>query len=171
MRMSVALLRDVEAEIKAKEKAETPTVKTKEQTEKEDAIRAKHGTTNKDGRIKTLPFISVWRRKFRPLPEAKAVDLFAEVVGDAFILLVAASIILYESHRQSQKPDSNAEQIKELSQRFDELEKRERDLEEAEKQYHSRVLTLEQALRDFKDPKTKQPLLPPAPTPSTPVSA
>ncbi|RYP24724.1 hypothetical protein DL765_000270 [Monosporascus sp. GIB2] len=172
MRMSVALLRDVEAEIKAKEKAETPTVKTKEQTEKEDAIRAKHGATNKDGRIKkTLPFISIWRRKFRPLPEAKAVDLFAEVVGDAFILLVAASIILYESHRQSQKPDSNAEQIKELSQRFDELEKRERDLEEAEKQYHSRVQTLEQALRGFKDPKTKQPLLPPAPTPSTPASA
>ncbi|RYP49643.1 hypothetical protein DL768_004685 [Monosporascus sp. mg162] len=172
MRLSVALLRDVEAEIKAKEKADTPTVKTKEQTEKEDAVRAKHGATNKDGRIKkTLPFISVWRRKFRPLPEAKAVDLFAEVVGDAFILLVAASIILYESHRQSQKPDSNAEQIKELSQRFDELEKRERDLEEAETQYLSRVLTLEQALRGFKDPKTNQPLLPPAPTPSTPASA
>jgi hypothetical protein len=32
---------------------------------------------------------SVWRRKFRPLPEAKAVDLFADVIGDSFILLVA----------------------------------------------------------------------------------
>ena len=33
MRLSVALLRNVEAEMKAKEKAEAPTVKTKEQTD------------------------------------------------------------------------------------------------------------------------------------------
>lgn len=172
MRLSVALLRNVDAEIKAKEKAETPTVKTKEQTEKEEAIRAKHGERSQEARIrKPTSFISIWRRKFRPLPEAKAVDLFADVVGDGFILFVAAALILYESHRSSQKPDSNSEKLKELSQRFDDLEKRETDLEEAEKRYQSRVLMLEEALRGFKDPKTKQPLLPPAPTSSPPASA
>ncbi len=172
MRLSVALLRNVDAEIKAKERAETATVRTKEQTEKEEAIRAKHGGTSQESRAgKTLPFMSVWKRKFRPLPEAKAVDLFAEVVGDAFILLVAAAIILYESHRSSQKPDSNAEKLEELSQRFDELEKREKDIEEAERHYQSRVLVLEEALRGFKDPKTKQPLLPPTPTSSPQAAA
>ena len=167
MRLSVATLRNVSAEIKAKELAEAPTVKTKEQIEKEEARRAKHGDTSKDALAKKkMPFISVWKRKFRPLPENKAVELFADVVGDAFILLVAAVIIVYEGYRSSIKPDTNAEMIKELSERFDGLEKREKELEEAEKRYQSRVLVLEEALRNFKDPKTKQPLLPPAPTPS-----
>ena len=167
MRLSVATLRNVSAEIKAKELAEAPTVKTKEQVEKEEARRAKYGERSKDALAKKkMPFISVWKRKFRPLPEAKAVELFADVVGDAFILLVAAVIIVYEGYRSSIKPDTNAEKIKELSERFDDLEKRERELEEAEKRYQSRVLVLEEALRNFKDPKTKQPLLPPEPTPS-----
>lgn len=92
MRTSVALLRNVDAETKAKEKAEAPTVKTKEEIEKEDEIRAKHGATNHEIRAKkTFPITSIWRRKFRPLPEAKAVDLFADVIGDAFILFVATA--------------------------------------------------------------------------------
>ncbi|KAI1107517.1 optic atrophy 3-like protein [Jackrogersella minutella] len=165
MRLSVAILRDVEAEIRAKEKAEAPTVKTKEQIEKEEEFRAKHGTTNRETRArKTLPIISVWKRKFRPLPEAKAVDLFADVIGDGFILLVGTVLILYEYHRSSQKQDPNVEKIKDLDARFDELEKREKELEEAEKRQQSRVLMLEEALRGFKDPKTQKPLLPPAPT-------
>ncbi|KAI0890044.1 optic atrophy 3-like protein [Annulohypoxylon maeteangense] len=167
MRLSVALLRDVEAEIRAKEKAEAPTVKTKGQIEKEEEIRAKHGTTNQETRArKTLPIISVWRRKFRPLPEAKAVDLFADVVGDGFILLVGTVLILYEYHRSSQKPDTNLEKIKELNTLFEELDRREKALEEAEKRQQSRVLILEEALRGLKDPKTQRPLLPPTPTAS-----
>ncbi|KAI2468082.1 optic atrophy 3-like protein [Annulohypoxylon bovei var. microspora] len=170
MRLSVALLRDLEAEIRAKEKAEAPTVKTKEQIAKEEEIRAKHGTTSQESRAKkTLPLISVWRRKFRPLPEAKAVDLFADVVGDGFILLVGTVLILYEYHRSSQKPDANLERFKELDARFEELDKREKELEEAEKRQRSRVLILEEALRGFKDPKTQRPLLPPAPTTSPPT--
>ncbi|KAI1415941.1 optic atrophy 3 protein-domain-containing protein [Hypoxylon sp. FL1857] len=170
MRLSVALLRNVEAEMRAKEKAEAPTVKTKEQVEKEEEIRAKHGTTNQESRAKkTIPIISVWKRKFRPLPEAKAVDLFADVVGDGFILLVGAVLILYEYHRSSRKPDHNLEKIKELNARFDELERREKELEEEEKRQQSRVLMLEEALRGFKDPKTQRPLLPPVPTASPPA--
>lgn len=167
MRLSVASLRNVEAEIRAKEKAEAPTVKTKEQIEKEEEIRAKHGTTNQGTRTqKSLPIMSVWKRKFRPLPEAKAVDLFADVVGDAFILFVATILILYEYHRSSQKPDPNQEKLKELNARFDELDRREKELEEAERRQQNRVLILEEALRGFKDPKTHKPLLPPAPTAS-----
>ncbi|KAI0841998.1 optic atrophy 3-like protein [Hypoxylon sp. FL0890] len=170
MRLSVALLRNVEAEMRAKEKAEAPTVKTKEQIEKEEEIRAKYGTTSHESRAKkTIPIISIWRRKFRPLPEAKAVDLFADVVGDAFILLVGAALILYEYHRSSRKPDYNLEKIKELNARFEELEKREKELEEIEKRQQSRVLMLEEALRGFKDPKTQRPLLPPAPATSPPA--
>ncbi|KAI0409464.1 hypothetical protein F4802DRAFT_593112 [Xylaria palmicola] len=166
MRMSVALLRNVEAEIKAKEKADAPTVKTKEEVEKEHEIRAKHGTTNHENRTKrTFPITSIWRRKFRPLPEAKAVDLFADVVGDAFILLVAAALVLFEYHRSAQKPDANLEKIAKLTERFEELERREKDLEEAEKQHRDRTALLEDTLRRLNDPKTKKPLLPPAPTP------
>ncbi|KAI5927775.1 optic atrophy 3-like protein [Camillea tinctor] len=167
MRLSVAVLRDVEEEAKAKEKAEAPTVKTKEQVEKENSIRAKYGTTNKEARARrTLPIISVWKRKFRPLPEGKAVDLFADVIGDAFILLVAAALILWETHPWSPSTDANFERIKELRTRFEELERREKELEEAEKHQQSRVLVLEEVLRGLKDPKTKQPLLPPADSPT-----
>ncbi|KAI5866917.1 optic atrophy 3-like protein [Durotheca rogersii] len=165
MRLSVALLRDVEAEIRAKEKAEAPTVKTKEQTERDNEMRAKHGAKHHDHSAVGAPARSVWRRKFRPLPEAKAVDLFADVVGDAFILLVAAVLILYEYHRSSQKPDANLEKINELNARFEELDKREKELEEAEKRQQSRVLLIEEALRRVKDPKTHKSLLPSEPTP------
>ncbi|KAI1500107.1 optic atrophy 3-like protein [Biscogniauxia marginata] len=171
MRLSVALIRNVEAEMKAREKAEAPTVKTKEQIEKEESIRAKLGTTNREIRARKIPpIISVWKRKFRPLPEAKAVDLFADVIGDIFILVVATVLILYEYHRSSQKPDPVLERINELQERFEELERRWKELEEAEKRQQSRVLVLEDVLRGYKDPKTKQSLLPPPATP-TPVTS
>ena len=160
MRMSVAVLRDSEAELRAKEQAAAPTVKTKEQTEREEQLRAKYGTTAKDSYVsKEIPQ-SVWKRKFRPLPEAKAVDLFADVIGDAFILLVACSLIIYEYIRSSQKPDHNAERLDELSERLEEMKKREEQLEAAEKAQLARLQMIEDALRAFKDPKTKQPLLP-----------
>ncbi|KAJ2989704.1 hypothetical protein NUW58_g3338 [Xylaria curta] len=171
MRMSVALLRNVDAEIKAKEKAEAPTVKTKEEIDKENEIRAKHGATNREFRAKkSFPITNIWRRKFRPLPEAKAVDLFADVIGDAFILFVATALILFEYHRSGQKPDANLEKIENLTERFEELERRERELEVAEKQHEERTALLEDLLRRLNDPKTKKPLLPPAATPGPVVS-
>lgn len=172
MRLSVATMRNVEAEMKAKEKAEAPTVKTKEEVEKEDEIRAKHGATNHEARAKkTFPITSIWRRKFRPLPEAKAVDLFADVVGDGFILFVAVALVLFEYQRSSQKPDTNSEKITSLTQRFEELEKREKELEEAEKRHQHRTAVLEDVLRLLNDTKTKKPLLPPAATPTPVVSS
>ncbi|GAB1310405.1 Optic atrophy 3 protein-domain-containing protein [Madurella fahalii] len=166
MRLSVALLRNVDAEQRAKEKAETPTVKTAEQVKREDDVKAKYGTTAKESHpIKEAPR-SVWKRKFRPLPEAKAVDLFADVIGDAFILAVAGGLITYEYWKASQKPDKNKEMIHDLERRMEELDRREAALEEEERRQRERVELIEEALRAFKDPKTKRPLLAtPAPTP------
>lgn len=157
MRMSVAVLRNTDAGQRAKEKAETPTVKTEEQTKKEEELKAKYGTTAKDV-IKKVP-VSVWRRKFRPLPEDKAVDLFADVIGDAFILAVAGGLITYEYWRSSQKPDKNKEMIEDLHKRIDDLRIREEELETKERAQLERLQLIEDALRAFKDPKTKQPLL------------
>ncbi|KAI1847329.1 hypothetical protein JX266_006554 [Neoarthrinium moseri] len=164
MRLSVTLLRDPEAEQRAREKAEAPTVKTEEQIRKDEEFKAKHGMTVAEARRKRpYTILNVWKRRFRPLPEAKAVDLFADVIGDAFILTVATALIIYEWYRSSSKPDHNAEKIKELNEKLEALEK---EREDERMRQESRVLAMEQALRAFKDPKTKQPLLPPAPTPA-----
>ncbi|RGP76638.1 opa3 domain [Fusarium sporotrichioides] len=155
MRMSVALLRDPEAERRAKEKAAAPTVKTEEQQKRDDQLKQKPEVI-KSG----LTFQNIWRRKFRSLPENKAVDLFADVIGDAFILSVAVALIVYETWRTSKKPDINKMRIEELDQKLEDLRKREEELEEAEKRQKERYESLEKALRELKDPKTKQPLLP-----------
>lgn len=164
MRLSVASLRNIGAEIKAKELAETPTVKTKEQTEKEEKTKAAAAAAP------ASRFTSVWKRKFRPLPEAKAVDLFADVIGDAFILLIASVLVIYEYHRAGQKPDANLERIQELDGQVEELRRREEELERRERMQASRILALEEALRNYKDPKTKLPLLP-SPAPPEPAVA
>lgn len=149
MRTSVALLRDPEAERRAKEKAEAPTVLTEEQMRKEEA-KEKSTTTPKP---KRRTMAGVWSRKFRPLPENKAVDLFADVIGDTFILTVATALILYEYWRAQQKPDSNKEKLAELTHKFEELQQR-------EEQHIQRYQSLEDALRKLHDPKTKKPLVP-----------
>jgi len=163
MRLNVALLRNPDAIKEAKERAAAPTVKTEEQIRKEQELRAKYGTTAKESHPTQILPQSVWRRRFRSLPENKAVDLFADVIGDSFILLVASSLLLYEYWRTSQKPDVNAERIKELNRKLEELEARERELHEAELRQQERVQLIEDALRAYRDPKTKLPLFP-APT-------
>jgi optic atrophy 3 protein len=159
MRLNVALLRNVDAELKAKDKAEAPTVKTKEEVEKEEAAKAKQAAASKEAQPQQDSRKSVWKRRFRPLPEAKAVDLFADVVGDAFVLGVGVALVLYEYYRQSQKPDANAEKIKALDEKLEELKQREAELEEAEERQRSRLKLIEDALQRARDPKTKLPLL------------
>lgn len=158
MRMSVASLRNVEAELKAKDRAEAPTVKTKEQIEKEE--KEKKEAPAKKKRRNMKEWTSVWKRQFRPLPEAKAVTLFADVVGDAFILSVATGLLLFEFWRSSQKPDANLERIRELDARLEEMSVREEEAERREEEQRRRVGVLEEALRGLKDPKSKKPLLP-----------
>lgn len=163
MKLSVALLRDPEAERRAKERAEAPTVKTEEQYKREEAFKDKakpdKSSSSSSARNK-FPFQNVWRRKFRPLPEAKAVDLFADVIGDGFILGVAGGLIIYEYWKASQKPDINKERIDDLNRRFEELRLREDELANAEEKQRQRFESLEEALRALQDPKTKRPLLP-----------
>lgn len=102
---------------------------------------------------------SVWKRKFRPLSENKAVDLFADVIGDSFILLIASGLILYESIRSRAKPDANSEKIALLNEKLEELDIREKQLEEAEKKQESRVEILEKALEELRKPASKKKLL------------
>ncbi|KAH6689124.1 optic atrophy 3-like protein [Plectosphaerella plurivora] len=183
MRTNVALLRNPIAEIKAKEKAETATVQTKEEFEKEQEKKKKSSTSKehempngdsskgsgtRPSHFRIFTSQGVWKRKFRPLPEAKAVDLFADVVGDAFILGVAGGLITYESWKALQKPDKNLERIKELDERFDDLERRELALEKEEAELLRKVTILEDAIRVLSDPKTKKPLLPPREPPLDP---
>lgn len=163
MRANVALLRDVDAERRAKERAEAPTVKTEEQIKREEAAKEKPQPAAKTkpriGR-NGLTFQNVWRRKFRPLPEAKAVDLFADVVGDAFILTVAGGLIVYEYWKALQKPDVNKERIDELNRQLTELKTKEEELVGKEERQRLRFEALEEELRALRDPKTKRPLLP-----------
>lgn len=143
--MQVTLLKDKVAERRAKEKAEAPTVKTEEQMRAEEKAAAKEKATQQPEAQK-----SVWTRRFRPLPEAKAVDLFADVIGDAFILTVACALLIYEYTRSSGKPDTNAENIKRLDLKLKELEERENALEAEKREQQSRVETMEQAIEEMR---------------------
>lgn len=151
MKLSVAILRDPEAERRAKEQAEAPTVKTQEQHKHDEAIKAKYGPDEVRRRKLPFAFQNVWRRKFRPLPEAKAVDLFADVIGDAFILGVAGGLIIYEYWKASKKPDLNKERIEELTLRLEEMQKREEELSKAEEGHRQRLEALEETLRIMKE--------------------
>jgi DNA repair exonuclease SbcCD ATPase subunit len=153
MRMAVALLRDKTAEKLAKERAEAPTVKTEEQTRADEEAKAKNAAKQKAAKAEASK--SIWRRKFRPLPENKAVDLFADVIGDSFILLVAGGLILYEYVRAKGKPDVNAEKIAELDEKLKELERWETEREESEKQQRARVETLEQVIEEMRKASEK----------------
>ncbi|KAL3424811.1 OPA3 family protein [Phlyctema vagabunda] len=148
MRMAVTLLRDSAAEKRAKEKAEAPTVKTEEQMKAEEAAKEKNAARRAKEKAEAAK--SIWKRKFRALPEEKAVDLFADVIGDSFILLVAIMLITYEYIRTKGKPDANALKIEEINEKLKELDLREKDLEETEKTQRNRVETLEQAIEEMK---------------------
>ncbi len=150
MRMAVTLLRDEAAEKRFKEKAEAPTVKTEEQMRHEEAVKQKQKQADREKEGQKEAPKSVWKRKFRALPENKAVDLFADVVGDTFILVVAGSLILYEYIRAKGKPDVNAERLAELKQKMEELDRREKELEESEEKQKARVETLEEVVEEMR---------------------
>lgn len=157
MRMQVTLLRDIAAEKRAKERAEAPTVKTEEQMKADEAAKEKNAARDKEAKREASK--SVWKRKFRPLPETKAVDLFADVIGDSFILVVAAGLILYEYLRSKGKPDMHAEKIAEMDKKLEQLEQRELELEEIEKKQRTQVETLQEALEEMKKATTKKRVL------------
>ncbi|KAL5611586.1 hypothetical protein BROUX41_000830 [Berkeleyomyces rouxiae] len=167
MRLNVALLRNNTPAKIARDKATAPTVKTKEQVEREAAFGKPGGgpapastsgssSSSSSGSGGGLaahvspaakePPTSVWRRKFKPLPEAKAVDLFADVIGDSFILSVAMALLLYEFWRSSSKPDANTVRHEELSRQLTEMKEREQQLAEQSEAHTRRIQVLEDAL-------------------------
>ena len=149
----MTLLRDKAAEKRAREKADAPTVKTEEQMKLDEAARAKEKAA-----LKEAPK-SIWKRKFRPLQEGKAVDLFADVIGDSFILLVAAALIFYELWRNQSKVDPHQEKIAELEVKLSDLEKKDQEREEVERNQRQRVETLEQAIEEMKKASLKKKFL------------
>jgi hypothetical protein len=150
LRLTTTLLRDPAKEKLRKEKAEAPTVKTEKQVQAEEAAKAKGEDPATAHKVHPL------RRKFRPLSEEKAVDLFADVIGDAFILSIAVGLLLWEYVKQSQKPDTNALKISELKEELKEKEKHIAELEEAEKRTEQRLSILELALDNMKFPKGQE---------------
>ena len=151
--MQVTLLRDKAAEKRAREKAEAPTVKTEEQMKHDEAAKAKEKAGLKE------PPKSIWKRKFRPLHEGKAVDLFADVIGDSFILFVAAALIMYELLRNQNKVDPHEEKIATLEEKILALEKWEQERESIEKSHQQRVETLEQAMEEMRKASLKKKFL------------
>lgn len=146
MRMAVTLLKNTAVEKRAKEKGEFPSLRPEEQSN-QGVLSDTSVVKEKNITQEASP--SVWKRKFRSLPEAKAVDLFADVLGDTFVLLVAGSLIFYEYIRSKGKPDVNAEKISELYTKLEELHKRESDLERASLEAQNRFITLEQSLKNL----------------------
>lgn len=146
----MASIRDLAAEKKARELKEAPTVKTEAQVKAEEAAKAKVKDPSKETPKPT-------KRKFRPLPEEKAVDLFADFAAEAFILGVASALLLWEFYRQ--KPDTKAADIAELKEREEEQEKRIKELEEevvsVNKQSEERLVILEQALEKLRENQAK----------------
>ncbi|KAG9247518.1 optic atrophy 3-like protein [Calycina marina] len=145
MRMQVTLLRDKAAEKRAREKTEAPTVKTEEQMKQDEATKVREKADVKDPSAK-----SIWKRKFRPLQEGKAVDLFADVIGDSFILFVAAALIMYELLKTQGKVDPNIEKMATLEEKIAALVKMDQERENVEKNQRQRVETLEQAVEEMR---------------------
>ena len=151
--MQVTLLRDKAAEKRAREKAEAPTVKTEEQMRQDEAAKVKEKAA-----LKEAPK-SIWKRKFRPLQEGKAVDLFADVIGDSFILFVAAALIMYELLRTQNKVDPHQEKIATLEEKILALEKWDQEREALEQKQQQRVETLEQAMEKMRKASLKKKFL------------
>ncbi|RKF57369.1 putative opa3-like protein [Golovinomyces cichoracearum] len=141
MRMAVTLLKNSTAEKRLKENSEELSSLKPPNDGGHGNLSNTRNVSNEKSLPKEVP-PSVWKRKFRPLPEAKAVELFANVVGDSFVLLVAGSLVFYEYLRTKGKPDISTE----LKHKLDELEQRESDLEKVNKQTLEKVEALEVAI-------------------------
>lgn len=157
LRLAVASIRDIAAEKRAKDKKEAPTVKTKAQVEAEEAAKEKAKVLKDTSSSQEPPKPA--KRKFRPLPEDKAVDLFADFAAEAFILGVASVLLLWEFYRQ--KPDTKATELVELKEREEKQEKRILELQEevvtVSRQNEERLAILEQALENLKESKQNKP--------------
>lgn len=102
------------AEAAAKKKlAETPTVKTEAQQKAEDAAAEEEKGSDKPK--------AVYKPKIRPLSEARAIELGANFISEAFVFMVALGCIMAE-RVYSNKKESTRRDV--LAERLDVLEAR-----------------------------------------------
>lgn len=90
------------------------------------------------------------------MQEAKAVDLFADVIGDSFILGVAIALILYEYLRSKGKVDPNIEKISNMEEKVKQLLEKDQEREEEKNRQQQRVETLEQAMEEMRRATAKK---------------
>lgn len=84
----------------------------------------------------------------RPLKEEKAIEVGAEIIGEAFIYSVAASFIMYEYWRSSRKEATlEAEQDREIDVLQDKL----RNMEQIITEIESRILRLEKSKNNMEN--------------------
>ncbi|KAI9876402.1 MAG: hypothetical protein M1830_006600 [Pleopsidium flavum] len=155
MRLRLGLLRDTAAiekqvakeaaEAKAKKlKLEAPTVKTEAQTKADEAAKEK-GKTTAESKAATAP-----KARIRPLSEAKAIDSGANFISEAFLFVVGASVILFESWRSRRK---------ETTRRLDVAEKL-GELEQSETSARRALLELEKEVLRLRAKDEKEPTSP-----------
>ncbi|KAJ4345531.1 uncharacterized protein N0V89_011664 [Didymosphaeria variabile] len=119
--------RQVEKEVKAAEAArkrldQTPTVKTEAQTAAEEAMtKEEKEAARKKIEAEAKRKIEAATRR-RPLSEAKAIEMGANFVAEAFIFAVGISVIVFEQWRQRRKArnqrDDIREDVEELKEEF-----------------------------------------------------
>lgn len=125
MRMRLGLLQDpavidrqVEREVKAAEAArkkldQTPTVKTEAETAAEEAMtKEEKEAARKKIEAEAKKKIEAATRR-RPLSEAKAIEMGANFVAEAFIFAVGISVIVFEQWRQRRKARNQRDDIRE----------------------------------------------------------
>ncbi|WEW59304.1 hypothetical protein PRK78_004773 [Emydomyces testavorans] len=96
-----------------KHKHHIPTVKTEAQMKADEAAAAR-------GKEKNLePPVSPPTPRIRPLSEAKAIDMGANFISEAFLFMVAGGLIVFESWRSRRKATSRRE---DMTDRLNELE-------------------------------------------------
>jgi optic atrophy 3 protein len=141
MRLRLGLLHDPEAQRKMhereqraaeekKRKAEAPTVRSEEEQKKydEQQARAQAAGQKPDADVKKEE--KKPRVRIKPLSDARAIELGANFFSEAFIFLVAVSLILAENYRSSRKSSQRRDEVAER------LEALEAQVERLQQEHH-----------------------------------
>jgi optic atrophy 3 protein len=136
---------------KAKLDAETPTVKTLEETQADEEAHKKTKdiiTKRVEEREKHKP-----KPRIRPLSEAKAIETGANFISEAFLFLVAGGIIIFEQYR-SRKKASNERSA--LDDRLDRLEEERDAMKGKVTELQKEIQELLAAKSEGQDPNPKE---------------
>ncbi|PGH26758.1 hypothetical protein AJ80_01522 [Polytolypa hystricis UAMH7299] len=119
------------AEAAAKKKQQIPTVKTQAQMKADE---------EKAARLKEKAAEPQPKPRIRPLTEAKAIDSGATFISEAFLFIVAGSLIVFEAFRSRRKAANKREDIAE----------RVTEMEESDKAARRGMLALEKEIIQLK---------------------